>query len=424
MTESGSDTPAQTGATPGAAPVRKPRSAATIFVVGTVLIDALAFALIMPVLPALLMDLTGEGVGGAAFWGGLATFGFAIAQFACSPVIGGLSDRFGRRPVLLASLAALTLDFLLMGLAHALWVFFFARLLSGIFAATHSTANAYIADISEPADRAKRYGWLGAAMGAGFILGPALGGLLGEFSPRAPFFAASALAGANALYGWLVVPESLSKDNRRPFAWRRANPVGTLLKLRQIEGVGVLVWVYLFMGLSGFVYPAVWSYVAIGKFGWSEGQIGASLAYYGVIYVICQAVMVPFVLPRLGPRRVIWIALILEVFALTVLAFAPSGHFVYAILLLALFTGLQDPALMTLMTERVGKDAQGELQGGLAALGGIILAIAPLLYTQLFFVFESGAAGVSFAGAPFLASAGMSIVALMLFLGRRRVSAP
>lgn len=402
---------------------RKPRTAATIFVVGTVLIDALAFALILPVLPSLLMDLTGEGVGGAAFWGGLATFGFALAQFVCSPVVGGLSDRFGRRPVLLASLAALALDFLLMGLAHALWVFFFARLVSGIFAATHSTANAYIADITEPADRAKRYGWLGAAMGAGFILGPALGGLLGELSPRAPFFAAAALAGINVVYGFFVVPESLAKENRRPFDWSRANPVGTLMKLRQVEGVGILVWVYLFMGLSGFVYPAVWSYVAIGKFGWSEGQIGASLAYYGVIYVICQAVMVPYVLPRLGQRRAIWIALSLEVFALIVLAFAPSGHFVYAILLLALFTGMQDPALMSIMTERVGKDAQGELQGGLAALGGVILAIAPLLYTQLFFLFESGAAGVEFAGAPFLVSAGMSAMALLLFLGRRRVSA-
>ena len=215
-----------------ATPKRQPRTAATIFVVGTVLIDALAFALIMPVLPSLLMDLTGQGVGRAAFWGGLATFGFALAQFVFSPVVGGLSDRFGRRPVLLASLAALTLDFLLMGLAHALWVFFFARLLSGIFAATHSTANAYIADITEPAGRARRYGWLGAAMGAGFILGPALGGLLGEFSPRAPFFAAAALAGINVAYGFFVVPESLAKENRRPFDWRRANPVGTLLKLR------------------------------------------------------------------------------------------------------------------------------------------------------------------------------------------------
>jgi DHA1 family tetracycline resistance protein-like MFS transporter len=410
-------------AAPGDKPMRKPRTAATIFVVGTVLIDALAFALIMPVLPSLLMDLTGEGVGRAAFWGGLATFGFALAQFVFSPVVGGLSDRFGRRPVLLASLAALTLDFLLMGLAHALWVFFLARLLSGIFAATHSTANAYIADITEPADRAKRYGWLGAAMGAGFILGPALGGLLGELSPRAPFFAAAALAGINVAYGFFVVPESLAKENRRPFDWSRANPIGTLMKLRRIEGVGVLVWVYFFMGLSGFVYPAVWSYVAIGKFGWSEGQIGLSLAYYGVIYVICQAVMVPFVIPRLGPRRVIWIALTLEVIGLAGLAFAPSGHFVYALLLLALFTGLQDPALMSVLTERVGKDAQGELQGGLSAMGGIILAIAPLMYTQLFFLFESGAAGVEFAGAPFLVSAGMSAAALALFLARRRVSA-
>ena len=405
-----------------ATPKRQPRTAATIFVVGTVLIDALAFALIMPVLPSLLMDLTGQGVGRAAFWGGLATFGFALAQFVFSPVVGGLSDRFGRRPVLLASLAALTLDFLLMGLAHALWVFFFARLLSGIFAATHSTANAYIADITEPAGRARRYGWLGAAMGAGFILGPALGGLLGEFSPRAPFFAAAALAGINVAYGFFVVPESLAKENRRAFDWRRANPVGTLLKLRQVEGVGVLVWVYLFMGLSGFVYPAVWSYVAIGKFGWSEGQIGASLAFYGAIYVICQAVMVPYVLPRIGERRAIWMAVGLEVIALTGLAFAPTGHFVYFFILFALFTGLQDPALMSIMTERVGKDAQGELQGGLSALGGVILAIAPLMYTQLFFLFESGAAGVEFAGAPFLVSAGMSLAALMLFLGRKRVA--
>jgi DHA1 family tetracycline resistance protein-like MFS transporter len=188
-----------------------PRRAATLFLVGTVGIDAMAFAIIMPVLPALLMELTGGGIGVAAFWGGWATFAFALMQFFCSPVIGGLSDRFGRRPVLLLSLTALAIDFLLMGLAHALYVFFIARLLSGIFAATHSTANAYIADISTPQERAKRYGWLGAAMGAGFILGPALGGVLGDLDARAPFFAAAALAGINALYGWFVVPESLKQ---------------------------------------------------------------------------------------------------------------------------------------------------------------------------------------------------------------------
>ncbi len=396
------------------------RPAATIFLVGTVGIDAMAFAIIMPVLPALLMELTGGGIGVAAFWGGWATFGFAVMQFFCSPVIGGLSDRFGRRPVLLMSLTALAIDFLLMGLAHALFVFFIARLLSGIFAATHSTANAYIADISTPEQRAQRYGWLGAAMGTGFILGPALGGALGEMDPRAPFFAAAALAGLNALYGWFVVPESLKPENRREFSWKRSNPIGTLLRLRKTEGLGVLIWVYTAMGLSGFVYPVVWTYVAIAKFDWTSGQIGVSLAVYGAIYAFCQAVMVPFVLPRLGERRTIWIALSLEIIALIGLATAPNGFAVYFWITFAIFTGLQDPALMKIMTERVGKDAQGELQGGLAALGGIVLAIAPLLYTQLFFLFESGLVGVTFAGAPFLASACFSVLALVLFLSRRR----
>jgi DHA1 family tetracycline resistance protein-like MFS transporter len=184
----------------------------------------------------------------------------------------------------------------------------------------------------------------------------------------------------------------------------------------------VLIWVYTAMGLSGFVYPAVWTYVAIAKFGWSPGEVGLSLAVYGAIYVICQTVMVPLVIPRLGERRTIWVALCVEIVALVGFAFAPSGLWVYFWLSFAVFTGLQDPALMKIMTERVGKDAQGELQGGLAALGAIVLAIAPLLYTQLFYFFESGRLGVEFAGAPFLASAAFSTLALVLFLTRRRVN--
>jgi len=402
------------------APIKATRPAATIFIVGTVFMDGLAFALIMPVLPYLLMDITGGGIGLAAFWGGIATFSFAVMQFFCSPVIGGLSDRFGRRPVLLASLAALAVDFLLMGLAHALYVFFAARLVSGIFAATHSTANAYIADVTPADQRATRYGWLGAAMGIGFIAGPALGGFLGEINLRAPFFAAAALAGLNAAYGWFVVPESLKPENRRPFDWRRANPFGTLMRLRRIEGLGVMVWVYFCMGLAGFVYPSVWAYVAVAKFNWSQLDIGVSLAVYGLIYAVSQTVMVPRLLPRLGDRRAIWIALLIEIVSLIGLAFAPSGLWVYVFITFALFTGVQDPALMKIMTERVGEDAQGELQGGLASLGGVVLAIAPLLYTQLFFAFESGAAGVQFAGMPFLVSSGFCVLALILFVGRQR----
>ncbi|MFP4518620.1 MAG: MFS transporter [Oceanicaulis sp.] len=402
------------------APSRAARPAATIFVTGTVLIDALAFALIMPVLPALLMELTGEGVAEAARWGGMATFVFALAQFFCSPVIGGLSDRFGRRPVLLLSLTALALDFLLMGLAHALFVFFAARLLSGVFAATHSTANAYIADVHPPAARANQYAMLGAAMGAGFVLGPALGGLLGELSPRAPFFAAAALAGANALYGWFVVPESLKREKRRAFSWKRANPFGTLARLRKAEGVGVMALVYFFAQLSGFVYPAVWSYVAIAKFGWSEAQIGISLAAFGGIFVLSQAVVTPFLLKRIGERRAIWIALVIEAVALLGVAFAPSGPWVYVFLSFALITGMEGPALQKVMTERVAEDAQGELQGGLSALGGVVLIISPLLYTQLFFAFESGRFGVQFAGAPFALASAFCVVAAVLFLMRER----
>ncbi|WP_420434140.1 TCR/Tet family MFS transporter [Hyphobacterium sp.] len=406
------------------APVPVRQHAASFFIIGTVLIDALAFALIMPVLPSLIMQLTGEGIGEAARWGGLATFVFALAQFLCSPVLGGLSDRFGRRPVLLMSLAALCLDFLLMGLAHALWVFFGARLLSGIFAATHSTATAYMTDITPAEKRAARFGWIGAAMGVGFVLGPAIGGLLGELSPRTPFFVAAALAGLNALFGFLAVPESLSLENRRAFSWKRANPVGTLTRLFRIENLGVTIGVYFFINLAGFVYPAVWAYAAIAKFGWSEAEIGASLAFYGVIYAVSQIVMVPYLLPRLGERRAIWMALCVEIVAFIALAFANAGWQVYAVISLALFTSIVPPALQKIMTERVSADEQGELQGGLSALGGVVLILSPLIFTQLFLAFESGAFGIRFPGAPFIVAAIFCAMGLTLFLARKKQRAP
>ncbi|MCG8440682.1 MAG: MFS transporter [Caulobacterales bacterium] len=405
---------------PAPSPAAPARPAAAVFIIGTVLIDAMGFGLIMPVLPSLLMDLTQADVGVAASWGGLATFVYAVMQFLFSPVIGGLSDRFGRRPVLLMSLTALAADFILMGLAHALWVFFIARTLSGIFAATHSTANAYIADTTPKELRATRFGWIGAAFGVGFILGPALGGLLGELSPRAPFFAAAALAALNAAYGFFVVPESLPKEKRRAFSWERANPIGTLMQLRRTEGLGVLVAVYFVSSLSTFVYPAVWSYVAIAKSGWSEAEIGASIAFYGLVFAISQAAMFPLVLPRLGERRAIWIALGVEAVSLIGVATAPSGVYVYAWITTALISGMQGPALQKVMTQRVGEDAQGELQGGLSALSSIVLIISPLFYTQLFFAFENGVAGLVFPGAPFIAASAMSWLALALFLARRR----
>ncbi len=389
-----------------------------MFIVATVLIDGMGFGLIMPVLPSLLMELTGSDVAVAASWAGLATFVYALMQFLFSPVIGGLSDRFGRRPVLLMSLAALAVDYVLMGLAHALWVFFMARTVAGIFAATHSTANAYIADTTPPEQRATRFGWIGAAFGVGFILGPALGGLLGELSPRAPFFAAAVLAGLNALYGFFVVPESLAKENRRPFDWARANTFSTLQRLVRMRQLGALSGVYFLAGLSSFVYPAVWAFVAIAKFGWSEAQIGVSLAFYGVVFALSQMAVIPVLLPRLGERRAIWLALGVESISLVGIATAPNSWVVYAWITTALISGMQTPALQKLMTQRVGPDAQGELQGGLSALQGIMLIIAPLFYTQLFSVFDTGVLGLRFPGAPFVVAAGLALLALVVFVAR------
>lgn len=407
------DTPVKAARKPGG-------MAAMAFIIATVLIDALAFALIIPVLPSLLMELTGLGIGPAAAWGGLATFVFAVAQFFCSPVLGGLSDRFGRRPVLLMSLAALALDFLIMGMAHALWVFFGARLLSGIFAATYATATAYVTDITPADKRAARFGWIGAAMGIGFVIGPAIGGLLGELSPRAPFFAAAIMAGINTVFGYFAMRESLTEANRRAFSWRRANPFGTLFRLFRIEGLGATIAVFFFVSLAGFVYPAIWSYATIAKFGWSEAEVGLSLAYYGVIFAFSQIVMVPFLLKHLGERRAIWVAIAAQIVSLTVIALATAGWQVYVIISFALVSSIYGPAIQKIMTERVSQDSQGELQGGLAALNSVIMVISPLIYTQLFFLFESGELGVRFPGAPFAMAAVFSATGLVLFLMRKR----
>lgn len=392
------------------------------FLVITLIISAIGVGIIFPVMPALVMDLTGQDVAGAAVWGGIASFVFALMQFFFSPIIGGLSDRFGRRPVLLASLAALSLDYMLMGLAHALWIFFIARIISGIFSATTSTANAYIADITPEEDRARRFGYIGAAFGIGFILGPAIGGFLGQISPRAPFFAASFCAGANALYGYFFIPESLRKENRRPFDWKASNPYGTLMKLGATRETGTLAGVYFLTALSNFVLPTVWAYVAIEKFGWSEVLIGWSITYYGLIFVVSQAVVTPYVLPRLGERRAIWIGSLVQSIALVGIATAPNGLSLYIWMSASFFTGIQTPALQKLMTSRVPKDRQGELQGGLSALSSLVILTTPLLYTQIFFLFTRGGLGFTMAGAPFLMASAFNFLAFILFLTRRRQS--
>ncbi|MEM1348228.1 MAG: TCR/Tet family MFS transporter [Myxococcota bacterium] len=391
------------------------------FLIFTVFIDAMGIGLIVPVFPQLLMELSGGGITGAAYWGGVATTIYAVMQFVFSPIVGALSDRFGRRPVLLVSLAAFSLDMVLLGSAWALWVFLLARTLSGVFAATVSTSNAYIADITPAEERARRYGLLGAAFGAGFVLGPALGGVLGELGTRTPFFAGAAFAALNCALGVAVLRESLPPERRRAFEWGRANPFGTLARLLASPRLGVLIAVYFFAALSTWVYPVIWSYVAVAKFDWSVAEIGASLAYYGVLSIISQGFLIGPVLERLSVVRALAIALCFEFVGLIGLGLAPTTPIFYGFLTLSLVTSLQEPALREILSAGVGDDEQGELQGGLASLGGIAAVAAPLLYTPVFHAFAERTEPIALAGAPFLVASVFSLAALAL-LGVHRSS--
>lgn len=366
-------------------------------------------------MPALVMDLSGGDLAEASRWGGLALLVYALMQFVFSPIVGALSDRFGRRPVLLISLCAFSLDMLILGLVESLWGFIVLRAFAGIFASTFATTNAYVSDVTPAEKRGARYAILGAAFGAGFVFGPAIGGLLGDIDTRLPFYAGAALALINALYGYFVVKESLPEDRRRAFEWARANTVGTLLRLVRTPGVGALLPVFFLATLSSWVYPTVWSYVAIEKFTWSEAQVGYSIAFYGVIAFISQALVIQVLLPKIGARAAIVAALAVEAVALAGIGLATSGWMVYAMVSLALISMMQDPALRQDLSARVSEDAQGELQGGLSALTSVAMILSPVIYMGLFTV-NADEVGVYFPGAPFIAAAVFSLIAMFAYL--------
>ncbi|MEM9529410.1 MAG: MFS transporter [Pseudomonadota bacterium] len=392
-----------------------PTSAAFVFLMVTAFINSMGIGLTTPVMPALIMEISGGDIADASRWGGLALVVYAVMQFVFSPVVGALSDRFGRRPVLLISLSAFAIDLFILGFVGTIWGFVLLRAFAGIFASTFSTTNAYVADVTPADKRGTRFAMLGAAFGAGFIFGPGIGGILGDIDVRLPFYAGAALALANALYGYFVVRESLPEAKRRPFEWARANTFGTLLRLFRTPGVGALLPVFFLAALSTWVYPTVWAYVAIEKFAWTESQVGYSIAYYGVIAFISQALVIQFLLPRLGVRHAIWIALAVEAVALAGIGFATQTWFVYGMVTLALISMMQDPAIRQDMSARVPEDAQGELQGGLSALVSVAMILAPVVYNGLF-TLAADDKGLYFPGAPFVVAAGFSLLAVALYL--------
>jgi DHA1 family tetracycline resistance protein-like MFS transporter len=387
-----------------------------VFIMITVTLDAMGIGLILPVMPDLIAEIRGVSIADAALWGGILAASYAVMQFGFSPTIGALSDRFGRRPILLVSMAVLAMDYVVMALAGSIWLLLAGRLVAGVAAATHATALAFMADVTEPGKRAQNFGLISAGFGMGFILGPLLGGLLGDLDPRAPFVAAACLAALNFAFGWFVLPESLPEDRRRPFDWRRANPAGGLMKIGELPGVRPLLLVMLAYQISNFVYPAIWAYWTQTNFGWDAGLVGASLAAYGVAMAVVQGGLIRAILPRLGETRAVFWGLILNTVCLVIYGVMQEGWMVWVLIPISAVGAIVAPAMQGVMSRAASGDQQGELQGVLASISALSMILSPLVMTQAFFWATREGGPVWFPGAPFMLSACLMAGALAVFV--------
>jgi len=390
-----------------------------LFLVFVILfLDVIGIAIIMPVLPAFLQELTGDDVSAAAIDGGWLLLIYSAMQFLFAPLIGNLSDRFGRRPILLISVLTFAIDNLICAAATSFWMLFIGRALAGFSGGSFATCSAYIADISDDRTRARNFGLIGIAFGVGFTIGPVIGGLLGEFGPRVPFLGAGLLSLANFIAAWFLLPETLERHNRRAFDWRRANPLGALRQMRRYSGVGWILLVMFLYWLSHAVYPSVWSFVSTYRYGWSEAQIGLSLGLFG----ICAALVMVFVLPRLIPVLGEWRTSVLGIcfscLGLAGYAFSWEGWMVYAVILLTTIENVADPALRSIASAKVPPSAQGELQGAMTSMTSLTTIIGPAIFTQLFSRFTGEGAIVEFAGAPYLMAAIFMACAAIVFVAR------
>lgn len=398
------------------APAPTPRRAAFAFVFVTVLLDMFAIGIIIPVLPKLVETFMSGDTARAAVIYGIFGTAWALMQFLSMPVLGSLSDRFGRRPIILLSNFGLGLDYILMALAPNVRWLFVGRVISGITAASVSTAGAYIADVTPPEQRAAKFGLLGAAFGAGFVVGPALGGVLGGISPRLPFWVAAALSLANGLYGLFVLPESLTRERRSVFSWRKANPVGALRLLRSHPELWGFAWVAFFSNLAHAALPSVAVLYMGYRYGWNSTTVGIVLGGVGVCSILVQGVLVGPVVKALGERHTILVALVAGVAGFTIQAMAPNGIlYAVGIAVMSLW-GMMNPALQGLMTQLVSPAEQGQLQGANGSVLGIATLIGPLLFTQTFATFIGAHRDWHLPGAPFLLSALLLVASLTVAL--------
>lgn len=391
-----------------------PRKAAVGFIFITLLIDVMGWGLIIPVMPRLISELKNIPINEASPYGALLLSVYAITQFVFAPLIGNLSDKYGRRPVLLSSLLGFGIDYIFLALAPGYGWLFAGRIIAGITGASFTTATAYIADVSTAETRAKNFGMIGAAFGLGFVIGPALGGLLAGFGIRAPFYAAAGLCLLNALYGYFVLPESLSKENRRPFEWKRANPFGSLQFLRKTPGIGGLAVSFFLIYLAAQAVQGNWNFFTIHRFGWTEGLVGISLAVVGLLVGGVQAGLIRVINPRLGNEKSIYLGLLLYTLGLVLFAFATEGWMMFAFLVPYCLGGIAGPSLQATLAGHVPPNEQGELQGALTSLMSLTTIIGPLIMNNLFKYFTTPKAPFYFPGVSFLLGAVFMLLSVVI----------
>ncbi len=384
------------------------------FIFITILIDCIGFGVIIPVMPSLIMQLGNVGNSEASRLGGYLLFAFAAMQFLCAPIMGALSDQYGRRPVLLASLFGFGLDYVFLAFAPSIAWLFLGRFIAGAMGASFTTASAYIADISTPEKRAQNFGLIGAAFGLGFIIGPAVGGLLGNYGAKIPFLVAAGLSLVNCLYGFFILPESLKPENTRKFEWKRANPINSLLNLRRYPVIIGLVASLILIYVAAHAVQSNWSFYTIEKFKWSPAMIGWSLTAVGVLISIVQGGLIRIIIPKLGQKNSLYVGLALYSLGFVLFSFATQGWMMFAFLIPYCLGGIAGPAIQGIISSQVPSNEQGELQGALTGLMSATSIIGPLLMTQLFSYFTAPTTSIYFPGAPMLMGAFLTLLSLGL----------
>ncbi|MFY7652378.1 MAG: TCR/Tet family MFS transporter [Chitinophagaceae bacterium] len=379
--------------------------AATGFIFVTLLIDVIGFGIIIPVVPGLIQQLTGASLSDASETGGFLLAVYAIMQFIFAPIIGNLSDQYGRRPVLLLALFGFSIDYLLTAFSPNIYWLFFGRVMAGITGSSFTTASAYIADVSTPENKAQNFGIIGAAFGLGFIIGPVIGGLLGDMGPRIPFFAAAILSLINWLYGYFILPESLSIEHRRKFSWKRANPVSSLLALTRYPKLVGLIAALTLLYIASHAVQSNWTYYTIEKFNWSKSTIGISLGVVGVAVALVQGVLIRKIIPALGKEKSVFAGLAFYCIGFILFGLATQTWMMFAFTLIYCMGGIAMPSIQGIMSDYVPKNEQGELQGALTSLMSLTAIIGPLLMNYAFAYFTSAKAPMHISGAAmFLAS--------------------